>query len=118
VSFKDAVLKLDVTPQITPDNRIIMDLVINQDSISEITSSGVPVIDVTQLQTQVLVSDGDTIVLGGIYRTENFEGQNKVPLLGDIPFVGRLFRNDVKRESKQEILIFITPKIVSSDYIE
>ncbi|MFT7558195.1 MAG: type IV pilus assembly protein PilQ [Flavobacteriales bacterium] len=118
IAFKDAVLKLDVTPQITPDNRIIMDLIINQDSISEVTSSGVPVIDVTQLETQVLVNDGDTVVLGGIYRTENVDGVVKVPLLGDIPFLGRLFRQDVHRESKNEILIFITPKILSSDYSE
>lgn len=113
-AFKEAVLKLDVTPQVTPDDKIIMDLVINQDSISDIASSGVPVIDITQLETQVLVSDGETIVLGGIYSTESIDGTTKVPLLGDIPILGRLFRNDIRRESKREILIFITPKILSS----
>ncbi|WGO99850.1 type IV pilus secretin PilQ [Saccharophagus degradans] len=118
-SFKEAVLKLDVTPQITPDNRVIMDLIINQDSISSIDSnSGIPVIDITQLETQVLVADGETIVLGGIYTTSTFTGETKVPLLGDIPFVGRLFRNDFKSEDKREILIFITPRIMASNFTE
>lgn len=118
-AFKEAVLSLEVTPQITPDDRIIMDLEITQDSISEIdAASGVPVIDITQLATQVLVADGDTVVLGGIYTNEAIEGQTKVPLLGDIPFVGRLFRNDVRQEQKREILIFITPKIMASEYIQ
>jgi len=113
-SFKEAVLKLDVTPQVTPDDKIILDLIINQDSISDIAASGVPVIDITQLETQVLVADGETVVLGGIYSTEAIDGTQKVPLLGDIPFVGRLFRNDIRRESKREILIFVTPRILSS----
>ena len=116
-AFKEAVLKLEVTPQITPDDRIIMDLIINQDSISSIdSSSGVPVIDITQLETQVLVADGETVVLGGIYQTETIEGETKVPLLGDIPFLGALFRNRIQRDSKREILIFVTPKILSSDF--
>ncbi|MDO6422523.1 type IV pilus secretin PilQ family protein [Saccharophagus degradans] len=118
-SFKEAVLKLEVTPQITPDNRVIMDLVINQDSISSIdANSGIPVIDITQLETQVLVADGETIVLGGIYTTNTFTGETKVPLLGDIPFVGKLFRNDFKSEDKREILIFITPRIMASNFTE
>lgn len=118
-SFKEAVLKLDVTPQITPDNRVIMDLVINQDSISSIdANSGIPVIDITQLETQVLVADGETIVLGGIYTTNTFTGVTKVPLLGDIPYVGKLFRNDFKSEDKREILIFITPRIMASNFTE
>ena len=118
-SFKEAVLKLDVTPQITPDDRIIMDLEIAQDSISEIdTVSGIPVIDITQLSTQVLVSDGDTVVLGGVYTNEAIEGQTKVPLLGDIPFIGRLFRNDIRQEQRREILIFITPRIMANEYIQ
>ncbi len=117
-SFKEAVLKLDVTPQITPDNRVIMDLQLNQDSISGIATSGVPILDITQLETQVLVADGETIVLGGIYQTETLSGQEKVPLLGDIPFIGRLFRKDISREDKREMLMFITPRIMSSDFIE
>lgn len=118
-AFREAVLKLDVTPQITPDNRVIMDLVITQDSISDIdAASGIPILDVTELETQVLVADGETIVLGGIYQTESISGQTKVPLLGDIPFLGRLFRNDVKREEKRELLLFVTPRIMSSDFVE
>ena len=117
VSFKEAVLSLDVTPQITPDDRIIMDLEINQDSLSGITN-GVPTLDVTRLETQVLVNDGETVVLGGIYQTETVIGQTKVPLLGDIPLLGRLFRNDSKSEEKLELLIFITPRILAQNFIE
>ncbi len=118
-AFKDAVLKLDVTPQITPDNRVIMDLEITQDSISGIDqASGIPILDITQLETQVLVSDGETIVLGGIYQTETTTGETKVPLLGDIPFLGKLFRNDLNIEDKRELLVFITPRIMASNLIE
>ncbi|MFL0804983.1 MAG: type IV pilus secretin PilQ [Agarilytica sp.] len=118
-AFKDAVLKLDVTPQITPDNRVIMDLEITQDSISGIDqASGIPILDITQLETQVLVADGETIVLGGIYQTETAKGETKIPLLGDIPFIGRLFRNNIKREDKRELLIFITPRIMASNFVE
>ena len=114
VAFKEAVLKLDVTPQITPDDNIIMDLEISQDSIGELTNAGVPTIDITQLETQVLVGDGQTVVLGGIFQNETSVGQSKVPLLGDIPVVGRLFRKDTKRDTKRELIIFITPRIMSS----
>ena len=114
VSFKEAVLKLDVTPQITPDNRIIMDLKINQDSVSDIDAgSGVPIIDVTQLETQVLVGNGQTVVLGGIYQNQEVVGETKVPFLGDIPFLGRAFKQNIRTNSKTELLIFITPKILS-----
>nr|WP_236075042.1 type IV pilus secretin PilQ family protein [Teredinibacter purpureus] len=116
-SFKEVVLSLHVTPQITPDNRIIMELTIDQDSVTGV-SSGVPIIDVTHLETSVLVSDGDTVVLGGIYQTETVKGQSKVPLLGDIPFVGALFRNDIRSEEKRELLIFVTPRIMTSDFLE
>lgn len=116
-SFKEVVLRLEVTPQITPDNRIIMSLAIDQDSVTGV-SSGVPIIDVTHLNTSVLVSDGDTIVLGGIYQTETVKGQTKVPLLGDIPYIGRLFRNDINSEEKRELLIFVTPRIMKSGFIE
>ncbi len=118
-AFKDAVLKLEVTPQITPDNRVIMDLHITQDSISGIDqASGIPILDITQIETQVLVADGETIVLGGIYTTESTNSQTKIPLLGDIPFLGRLFRNDLKTEEKRELLIFITPRIMASSFVE
>jgi len=118
-SFKEAVLKLDVTPQITPDNHIIMDLKINQDSIGAIDlASGIPTIDVTELQTQVLVANGQTIVLGGIYRNELTEGVSKVPFFGDLPYLGRLFRKDVRKQEKRELLIFITPKILSNGLVQ
>jgi type IV pilus assembly protein PilQ len=114
VQFKEAVLKLDVTPQITPDNRIIMDLKINQDSVSDIDAgSGVPIIDVTQLETQVLVGNGQTVVLGGIYQNQEVTGETKVPVLGDIPYLGRAFRKNIRSNSKTELLIFITPKILT-----
>lgn len=113
--FKDVVLLLDVTPQITPDNQIIMDLLVTKDSISSIASTGIPILDITHLQTQVLVADGETIVLGGVYETEFITGERKIPLLGDIPFLGKLFRNDVRSEDKKELLIFVTPRIMTSN---
>lgn len=114
VSFKEAVLKLDVTPQITPDNRIIMDLVINQDSVGQIISDfGIPTLDVTELTTKVLVANGQTVVLGGVFTVETIRSQSKVPLLGDIPYLGRLFKRDVNENNKTELLLFITPKIMA-----
>lgn len=113
-SFKEAVLKLQVTPQITPDDRIIMDLKINQDTVGDRDlASGIPTIDVTELNTQVLVGNGQTVVLGGIFQTETGENVSKIPVLGDIPYLGRLFRKDVKVEKKRELIIFITPKILA-----
>ncbi len=113
ISFKKALLKLDVTPQITPDDNIIMDLVINQDSRGEETAAG-PTIEVTKLETQVLVPDGDTVVLGGIFQNNLVTSRSKVPLLGDIPVLGRLFRKDINAEEKRELLIFITPRIMNN----
>jgi len=122
IQFREAVLKLDVTPQITPDNRVIMDLIINQDSVSDVeivsNNSAVPIIDTNELQTRVLVGDGQTIVLGGIFQQNTINGTSKVPLLGDLPVVGRLFRQDVKRDEKQELLIFITPRILSDTLLD
>lgn len=112
VTFKDAVLKLDVTPQITPDDKVIIDLVINQDSIAQDTDAG-PAIDVTKLETQVLVPDGQTVVLGGIFQNDVVTSESKVPFLGDIPFLGRLFRKETSSDTKKELLIFITPRIMS-----
>lgn len=115
-SFKEAVLKLEVTPQITPDGNIILDLDITQDSVGEIDiASGIPVIDITQIKNQVLVKDGATVVLGGILQTEQQEGVTKVPFLGDIPYIGRLFKQEVSRENKRELLIFITPRILPDE---
>lgn len=112
VSFKKAVLSLAVTPQITPDDRVVMDLKVNKDSVGGIYS-GVPSINTRSVQTQVLVNNGDTVVLGGIYETSSAEGETKVPLLGDIPILGYLFRSTSKSNTKSELLIFVTPKILS-----
>jgi len=121
IQFEEAVLRLDVTPQITPDNRIIMDLIITQDSVSgeEIISntSTVPIIDTTELETQVLVADGQTIVLGGIYQQTTTNTTDKVPFFGDLPYLGRLFRRNTNSNEKQELLIFITPRILSDSLI-
>lgn len=111
ISFKDAVLALEVTPQITPDDRIIMDLKVNKDSVGQIFE-GVPSVDTREIQTQVLVENGETIVLGGVYEIESVDQTAKTPLLGDIPVVGRLFKRTEKREEKTELLIFITPKLI------
>ncbi len=112
VSFKKAVLSLSVTPQITPDDRVVMDLKVNKDSVGGIYS-GVPSINTRSVETQVLVNNGDTVVLGGIYETSTAEGETKVPLLGDIPILGYLFRSTSKSNTKSELLIFVTPKILN-----
>jgi len=117
IQFKKAVLSLEVTPQITPDNNIIMDLRVHKDSVGDIISTGglggtVPSIDTRAIETQVLVADGQTIVLGGIYETERRETINKVPFLGDIPFAGNLFKSRQVTDNKAELLIFVTPRIV------
>jgi type IV pilus assembly protein PilQ len=116
VQFKKAVLSLKATPQITPDNRIILDLNVKKDSVGTIvvTSGGVnvPSIDTRTIQTQVLVNDGQTVVLGGILETTHRNTVNKVPFLGDIPFIGNAFKTTNKINDKDELLIFVTPKIV------
>jgi len=117
VSFKDAVLRLLVTPQITPDNHVIMDLSISKDSVSEVTQSGTPAIDITQLKTKVLVPNGETVVLGGVFGLDTNNSEVKVPVLGDIPYLGRLFKHTVRGETKTELLIFITPKIIADKLV-
>ena len=117
IQFKEAVLELTVTPQITPDNNIIMDLKVHKDSVGDIISTGglggtVPSIDTRSVETQVLVADGQTVVLGGIYETERRETINKVPFLGDIPVVGAAFRSKQRVDNKAELLIFVTPRIL------
>ncbi|BFT28935.1 type IV pilus secretin PilQ family protein [Alteromonas sp. D210916BOD_24] len=115
VEFKKAVLSLKVTPHITPDNRIILDLVVTQDTRGETvsTSTGDAVaIDTQEIKTQVLVENGETIVLGGIFQQTSSDGVTKVPLFGDLPLVGGLFRNTSELQQKRELLIFVTPKIV------
>jgi len=111
VSFKEAVLSLSVTPQITPDDRVIMDLEVSKDSVGGIYG-GIPSINTRSVNTQVLVDNGDTVVLGGIYEQSSVKTVNKVPLLGDIPLLGYLFRNESKTATKAELLIFVTPKII------
>jgi type IV pilus assembly protein PilQ len=115
--FKKAVLSLTVTPQITPDNNIIMDLLVSKDNVGELTPSAtggfVPSIDTRSVETQVLVRDGQTVVLGGIYETERRETVNKVPYLGDIPGLGVLFRSRSNISNKAELLIFVTPRILT-----
>jgi type IV pilus assembly protein PilQ len=116
IQFKKAVLSLKVKPLITPDNRIILDLAVTKDSVGQVivTSGGVnvPSIDTRTLTTQVLVGDGQTVVLGGILETERRDSEKKVPLIGDIPILGNLFKNTTKVNNKAELLIFVTPKIL------
>ena len=114
--FKKAVLSLKVTPQITPDDRVILDLTVNKDSVGEVVPSAtggfVPSIDTREITTQVLVNDGQTVVLGGILETERRDTVSKVPYLGNIPGLGVLFRSKQKTDNKDELLIFVTPKIL------
>ena len=116
IQFKKAVLSLKVTPQITPDNRIILDLDVRDDSVGQVVvASGgvnVPSINTREITTQVLVNDGQTVVLGGILTTTEREDDNKVPYLGDIPILGHLFKQTSHQNNKDELMIFITPKIV------
>jgi type IV pilus assembly protein PilQ len=116
IQFKDAVLSLQVTPQITPDNRIILDLDVKKDTVGTVVvASGgvnVPSIDTQEITTQVLVSDGQTLVLGGILQTNHRVDETKVPYLGDIPILGNLFKTTTKTNDKDELLIFVTPKIL------
>jgi type IV pilus assembly protein PilQ len=111
VSFKPAVLELAVTPRITPDDRIIMDLEVKKDSVGQIFAN-IPSIDTKKVNTQVLVDNGDTIVLGGIFEQTTRTTVDKVPFLGDLPWVGVLFSRTVRQDDKTELLIFVTPKIV------
>jgi len=116
IQFKKAVLSLKVKPQITPDNRIILDLDVKDDSVgSVVVASGgvnVPSIDTREIATQVLVNDGQTVVLGGILSTTQREDDTKVPYLGDVPILGHLFKSTSHKDNKDELMIFITPKIV------
>lgn len=111
ISFVTAALSLDVTPQITPDDHVNMKLAVNQDSVGTIFS-GVPSIDTKKVTTEVLVDNGGTVVIGGIYTKDVSDAVTKVPLLGDIPIIGWLFKSDTKTDNKSELLIFISPKII------
>ncbi|NOY62977.1 MAG: type IV pilus secretin PilQ [Gammaproteobacteria bacterium] len=111
VAFKKAVLSLKVTPQITPDNRILLDLTVNKDSVGRIFN-GVPSIDTKEVKTQVLVKDGETVVLGGVYEQVTRDEKDMVPFLGELPFIGVLFRQTRQVNEKAELLIFVTPRIL------
>jgi type IV pilus assembly protein PilQ len=112
VEFKKASLSLDVTPQITPEGNVILDLDVRKDSRGALTAAG-PAINTKQVRTQVLVENGGTVVIGGIFTQDERNQVNKVPLLGDIPFLGHLFQNRVRSTNKTELLVFITPKIIT-----
>jgi len=116
VQFKKAVLSLTVTPHITPDDRIILDLVVTQDTVSEVQNGQAPAIDTQRIGTQVLVNNGETIVLGGIYQQAVISTVSKVPVLGDVPYFGWLFRNKNNFNEKKELLIFVTPRIVTEHF--
>ncbi len=113
-SFKEAVLSLEATPHITPDGRIIMELIINQDQRTDtVLESGVPVISKNEIETSVIVDNGQTVVLGGVFTSEDSTATLKTPFLGDLPFIGRLFKKELQSSKKTELLVFITPKIVT-----
>jgi type IV pilus assembly protein PilQ len=114
--FKEILLSLDVTPQITPDDTLILDLAIVQDSIAEITESG-PALDTTKINSRVIVDNMETLVLGGVFKEDTIEGEEKVPLLGDIPLLGDAFKYKNESKEKVELLIFITPKILDGEKI-
>jgi len=111
VSFQEAVLALDVTPQITPDDRVIMDIEVSKDTVGQVFS-GVPSIDTQSVSTQVLVDNGETVVLGGIYERDRREGVTRVPFFGSLPGIGVFFRNTLKVDNNSELLIFVTPRIL------
>jgi len=112
IAFKKAVLKLEVLPQITPEGNIIMDLTVNKDSPGEILQN-VRAINTKRVKTQVLVENGGTVVIGGIFEIEETDGETKVPFLGDVPVLGNLFKTTNKESKKREMLVFITPKVIT-----
>ena len=111
VSFKKAVLSLEVTPQITPDEHVIMDLKVNQDTVGAVFA-GVPSINTREVKTQIIVESGQTVVLGGVHEEQYKNDVQKVPVLGDLPYIGRLFKRTYKSDDKRELLIFVTPRVL------
>lgn len=117
-SFKEAALSLEVTPQITPDNRIIMEVKVTKDAPNfDRAVNGVPPIDKNEVNAKVLVSDGETIVIGGVFSNTQTKSVDRVPFLGDLPYLGRLFKRDVVKEQKSELLIFLTPRIMNNQAV-
>jgi type IV pilus assembly protein PilQ len=113
VSFKEAVLQLEVTPHITPDDRVIMDLKVNKDN-PDFTRAvlGVPPVDTRELETSVLVDNGETVVLGGVFERTKAKSKNSVPFFGDLPYLGWAFKQEQVQDENSELLIFVTPKIL------
>ncbi|MCH2071232.1 type IV pilus secretin PilQ [Acinetobacter pittii] len=116
-SFKDALLSLDVTPSITPDGKIQMKLDISKDSVSGAAPNGELILNKNNIKTNVLVNNGETVILGGVFEQTTLNSQTKVPFFGDLPGIGRLFRKDQKSDDKQELLIFVTPRIVNDTLV-
>ena len=119
-SFKEAALSLEVTPQITPDNRVIIEVKVTKDApdfSQAAATGGVPTIQKNEVNAKVLVSDGETIVIGGVFTNNQSKSVDKVPFLGDLPYLGRLFRRDLVKDSKSELLIFLTPRIMSGQAV-
>jgi type IV pilus assembly protein PilQ len=112
LQFRKANLKLEVTPQITPEGNVILDLDVNKDSVGRSTAAGFA-IDTKHVRTQVLVENGGTVVIGGIFTQRDREDVTKIPVLGDIPYLGVLFKNRIKTSEKTELLVFITPKVIT-----
>ena len=118
VSFKEAALSLEVTPQITPDNRIIMEVKVTKDEPDFANKlNGVPPINKNEVNAKVLVADGETIVLGGVFSNQTLKGVEKVPFLGDLPVIGRLFKRNMVMDNKTELLVFITPRILANQAV-
>ncbi|ANI05856.1 hypothetical protein A210_25420 [Pseudomonas putida SJTE-1] len=118
VSFREASLSLEVTPQITPDNRVIMTVRVTKDEPDYVNAlNNVPPIRKNEVNAKVRVADGETIVIGGVYSTSQNNVVDKVPFFGDLPYVGRLFRRDALQEKKSELLVFLTPRIMSDQAI-
>jgi type IV pilus assembly protein PilQ len=117
--FKEAVLSLEVTPQITPDDQVIMEVKVNKDDIDESVPriNGVPSLKTNEVNAKVLVRDGETIVIGGVFSTSQGKTVEKVPFLGDLPYLGQLFKSTTVLDQKSELLIFLTPRIMSGSAI-
>ena len=113
IAFRKANLKLEVTPQITPEGNIILNVDVNKDSVGRATANGFA-IDTKHIQTQVLVENGGTVVIGGIFEQNEREDETKVPLLGDLPGIGNLFKTRTRTANKSELLVFISPKMISN----
>jgi type IV pilus assembly protein PilQ len=118
VAFKEAALSLEVTPQITPDNRVIMEVKVTKDEPDYPNALlGVPPIKKNEVDAKVLVADGETIVIGGVFSNTQTKSTETVPFLGELPYLGRLFRRDIVNDKKNELLIFLTPRILNSQAI-